>query len=444
MLTALALTSACKSRNPLFCRADVDCADPLRPVCDVNGSLPGSDGLTNTCVPDPAGADAGPSSDAMICEMCAYQYTRTLTPADSDGFDNFGFAVAASGPTVLVGAVLNSDDGSASGSAYVFDNDGTSWNETIKLTASDAAAGDRFGRAVGLDGTVAAVGAARDDNKNGTEAGAVYVFELVGDTWEETARLVAATGSASDRFGTSVAVSGTTIAIGVPFDDTVAPDAGAVYVFEKRAGSWEQRVRLTASDGGLDHQLGTTVAISGGTIVAGALFSSDSGSAYVFENNADAWEEAQRLDPSDGASSDRFGAAVGISGDAIAVGAYRDDDDGDESGAVYVFTRSGMFSETDKLTASDAQPGDRLGFSVSVSGQVIAAGATGDDEAMGSAYVFEGAGAGKLTPPDGSAGDHHGSAISVSNATLAVGAPDHAGPGGPGSGAVYIYEQMPE
>ena len=154
-----------------------------------------------------------------------------LTASDAATFDLFGRNVALSGDPAVVGAVLDDDAGSFSGSAYVFVRSGTTWSEQAKLTASDGAAADFFGRSVAVSGDTAVIGAERD-NDAGTNSGSAYVFVRSGTTWSEQAKLTASGAAAGDLFGFSVAVSGDTAVVGAPLGDGAVINSGAAYAFE--------------------------------------------------------------------------------------------------------------------------------------------------------------------------------------------------------------------
>ena len=175
-------------------------------------------------------------------------------------------------------------------------------------------------------------------------------------------------------------------------------------MFEKdeSTGHWNETAKLTASDGHSTDYFGYAVSAFRNRAIVGAYMDDDdngdrSGSAYVFQKNQSTgiWAETAKLKASDGAAGDQFGRSVSISGKIVIVGAYRDDDYGYNSGSLYVYEMNestGVWSEAAKLTASDGAAGDFFGCSVSVSGNIVIAGAYGDDDNglnSGSAYVFE-------------------------------------------------------
>ncbi|MDM8553642.1 choice-of-anchor D domain-containing protein [Desulfococcaceae bacterium HSG7] len=387
--------------------------------------------------------------------------TAKLTAGDAAADDFFGWSVAVSGDTAVVGAYKDDDGGTASGSAYVFERDSggaDNWGQTAKLTASDAAADDQFGYSVAVSGDTAVVGAYHD-NDDGTNSGSAYVFEK-GAGWSdmtETAKLTASDAVANDEFGISVAVSGDTAVVGAYYDGS---HSGSAYVFERDNGgadNWGQTAKLTASDAAVNDLFGFSVAVSGNIAVVGAYGDdSDSGSAYVFERDnggADNWGQTTKLTAGDAAADDSFGYSVAFSGDTAVIAAYRDDDGGTDSGSAYVFERDNggadNWGQTAKLTASDAAATDQFGRFLAFSGDTAVVGAFLDDDAgsgSGSAYLFEkGAGwsdmtqTAKLTASDAAFGDNFGRSVAVSGDTAVVGA-CFGDAGVLDSGSAYVFE----
>ena len=201
-------------------------------------------------------------------------------------------------------------------------------------------------------------------------------------------------------------MSGDTIVVGAEGDDDGnLSNSGSAYVFVKPSGDWAnatQTAKLTASDSAARDEFGNSVSVSGSTVVIGALEGDvngiSSGSAYVFERPSEGWTDATqtaKLTAFDGATGDRFGSSVSVSGDTIVVGAAYRGDNGSQSGAAYVFVKphrgwADATTETTQLIASDSAAGDIFGISVSVSGGTIVSGASQDNDKgsnSGSAYV---------------------------------------------------------
>ncbi len=207
-----------------------------------------------------------------------------------------------------------------------FVRSGAVWSEQQKLEASDASADDFFGDSVAISGETVVVGAHGDDGAAGFDQGSAYVFVRSGGVWSEQQKLEASDAAALDSFGWSVAISGETIVVGAPFDDGAAGEnQGSAYVFVRSGGVWSEQQKLEASDAAYFNIFGTSVAISGETVVVGAVESGSQGtfqgSAYVFVRTDGVWSEQQRLKPSDAEDSAVFGHSVAISGETVVVGA---------------------------------------------------------------------------------------------------------------------------
>jgi len=333
-----------------------------------------------------------------------------------------------------------------------------SFAEIVKLTASDAAADDRFGR-VSISGDTAIVGAEGNDDA-GSFSGSAYIFVKSGTTWIQQAKLTASDADMSDSFGNSVSISGDTVIVGAPLDDEAGFNAGAAYIFVKPVGGWvdsTETAKLTALDAFTSDLFGRYVSISGDTAVVASIQDDDagvsSGSAYVFVKPVGGWVDSTqtaKLTASDGFAFHGF-SRLSISGDTAIVGAAGDDDGGFESGAAYVFVKPvGAWADstqTAKLTASDAAPDDQFGASVSISGDTVIVGArtliAGGNEA---AYIFvkpvggwvDSTQTAKLTASDAAVDDFFGHSVSISGDNAIVGAlgDDNAGSR---SGSAYIF-----
>ena len=286
-----------------------------------------------------------------------WQIEAELTASDAAANDWFGWSVSVSGDTALVGAYGDDDGGSASGSVYVFTRSGGVWSQQAKLTAADAAAVDYFGYSVSVSVDTALVGAPRDDD-GGSGSGSAYVFTRSGGVWTQQGKLTASDAAADDNFGKSVSVSGETALIGAPLDDDGGSTSGSAYVFTRSGGVWTEQQKITASDVAAGDYFGYSVSVSGDTAVVGAPNDDDggsaSGSAYVFTRSSGVWTQQQKLVAADAAADDQFGVSVSLSGDTTVVGALYDDDGGSASGSAYVFTRSGtVWTEQQKIVASE-------------------------------------------------------------------------------------------
>jgi nucleoside-specific outer membrane channel protein Tsx len=249
-----------------------------------------------------------------------------LTASDGKANDIFGLSVAVSGSTAVVGGPQHAGGSNeAQGAAYVFVESGGTWNQQAELTASDGAQSDAFGYSVAVDGSTAVVGAPNKTAGSNGGQGVAYAFVQSGGTWSQQAELTASDGAAGDYFGGSVAVSGNTAVMGAVLH-TVGSNVrqGAAYVFVESGGTWSQRAELTASDGTASDYFGNSVAVSGSTAVVGAPGGDKfqgAGAAYVFGQSGGTWSQQAELTASDGKAYDQFGSAVAVSGSTAVAGA---------------------------------------------------------------------------------------------------------------------------
>ena len=445
-----------------------------------------------------------------------------LKAGNTGANDRLGWSVAISGETVVVGAPyedsnatgINGDqaDNTAtdSGAVYVFVRNGAAWTQQAYLKASNTQAGDWFGRSVAISGDTLVVGAPLESSNatgvNGnqsdntsTSAGAAYVFTRSGTAWSQQAYLKASNTGINDSFGLAVAISGDTVVVASPSEDSNATgvngdgannsagDSGAAYVFTRVGSNWTQRAYLKAANSGVGDNFGLSVGIDGNTAIVGAPsedgaatgvngnaandLAAYAGAAYVFVRNANAWSQQAYLKASNTGEGDNFGYAVAISGETLAVGApsegsnatgvngNQSNDDALASGATYVFHRSGViWTQQAYLKAGNAAQDDYFGSSVGLSGVTLVIGApfeSGTAVESGAAYVFVRGGTvwsqdAHLKASNLGANDQFGSSVAVSGETVAVGAifesSNSTGINGsssnnlaPNSGATYVF-----
>ncbi len=358
---------------------------------------------------------------------------------------------ALSGDTAVVGAVGQAN---FRGAAYVFVRSGTTWSQQQKLTASDGAGGDEFG-ALAVDGDTILVGANGAPLNATGFAGAVYVFVRSGTTWTQQAKLTASDIAANARFGVSVALSGDRAVIGATGAIVGGfADAGAVYVFERTGATWTQKAKLTASDAAASARFGLSVALSGGTIVAGALDAdtdglTDNGAAYVFVGSGTTWTQQAKLTASDKQGNDEFGHRVALSGDTALVGSRNAG--ASSQGIVYAFVRSGTtWSQQARLQGSSGSAPGQFGHSMALSGDMALIGSAASDFARGQVYVFTRSGTtwteqSIVKPSDLQLGDGFGASVAMSGGTALVGSPKTGTSANPGvsepPGAAYVFVQ---
>jgi hypothetical protein len=370
-----------------------------------------------------------------------------LTTPESFADDDFGASVAVSGDTVVIGAPLNSDVVSRSGTVFVYRRGFLGWALEATLTASNAASNDQFGTTVAIDGDTLVIGATGEDSAatgvNGTspgpednsqpDSGAAYVFRRSGTAWTQEAYLKASNTGGNDGFGHSVAISGDTIAVGAADEDSAATgvngsspgqddnsmaSAGAVYVFHRSGTSWAQEAYVKAANTGAQDRFGDSVALSDDTLVVGASGEDsaatgvdgtapgpgdnskpDSGAAYVFHRTSGAWAQQAYLKASNTGAGDGFGASVAVWLDTVVVGArFEDsgargiapvapgpeDDSKLDSGAAYVFRHGSTWFQAAYVKSANSDAGDGFGASVAIGPDTIVVGAPAEDSCSSS------------------------------------------------------------
>jgi len=324
-----------------------------------------------------------------------------LLLVDAKKFDNFGVSVSLDGDRLAIGMTGDDDNGVDSGSVYVFERDANgSWFQVSKLLPTDGAAGDRFGIEVSLDGERLAIGAHQDDD-NGSFSGSAYVFEHRGKgAWLEVSKLLPPDGQWGDRFGISVSLDGDRLAVGAHEDDDNGTESGSAYVFDRDDdGDWFIVGKLLPLGAQPNDHFGFSVSLDEDRVAIGAYQDDPRrpGSAYVFERDQDGnWFEIGKLLSLDGRRGDQFGISVSLDGDRLAIGANQRNESGSDSGSAYLFERDeeGGWFEVNELSPLDGQKDDHFGSVVSLDGDRLAIGASGDDREnavfnSGSAYVFE-------------------------------------------------------
>ena len=381
---------------------------------------------------------------ALLCPLVSAQELKLLA-SDGAATDGFGTSVALSDGTAVVGSPYDSDNGSGSGSAYL--HDASTGLLITKLLPSDGAAGDFFGKAAAISNSIAVVGAPNDDD-NGLDSGSAYSFDAV--TGVQLAKLLPLSASADDKFGSSVAISGSTAIVGAPGDSpsSTLSNAGSVYRFNAATGAITLLFWQSDAEAG-DH-FGTSVAISGTPAIGARAVigapddddnGTDSGSAYLYDANTGVL--ITKLLPNDGAAGERFGYSVAVSDSTVVVGAPADEDNGLLSGSAYVFDADTGALIT-KLLPSDGAVNNYFGVSVAVSGSIAVIGAGGDDDngaISGSAYLFDtttGTQLAKVLPSDGAANDYFGLSVGISGSTSIVGA-NGDDDNGLDSGSAYLF-----
>jgi hypothetical protein len=331
-----------------------------------------------------------------------------ILASDGASDDYFGFRVTVGNGRIVVGAIGDDDNGSNSGSVYIFDLEGT---QLAKITASDGTAADEFGTSVAIGNGRIVVGASGDNSSQGS----AYIFDLDGT---QLAKITASDGDAGHNFGFSVAVGNGRIVVGAYGDDDNGSSSGSAYIFDLDG---TQLAKITASDGAANDNFGYEVTVGSGRIVVSTfnkgsfyIFDLDGtqlakitasgysvavgngrivlgnvgvdnlrGAAYIFDLDG---TQLANITASDGAAQDRFGTSVAIRNGRIVVGAQSDGDNGYFSGSTYIFDLDG--TQLAKITPNDGAASDSFGVSVAIGNGRIVVGALGDNNGQGSAYIY--------------------------------------------------------
>jgi hypothetical protein len=294
-----------------------------------------------------------------------------LRSSDAATDDAFGYSVSLDGDRLVAGARNDDDSALNSGSIYIYDYDGTSWNET-KLIASDPGKISHFGESVAVDGNRIIVGAAFDDNANGGNPnnsldgpGAAYIFDYDGTSWNET-KLIASDGAEGDQFGGTVSVSGDRVAVAAEQDDNAnggSPNssfdgAGAVYVYDFDGASWNE-TKFISSDGASGDQYGQGLSLDQDRLVVGAsradnMNGNAAGAVYVYDFDGTGWNDTTKLIAPDGGASHLFGISVSAQGDRVAIGASFGDGNASNAGSVYLLDQGATSSRLRGAAASQS------------------------------------------------------------------------------------------
>jgi len=444
------------------------------------------------------------SGSAHIFEKIgtSWMHVKTIMADDRAAMDYFGYQVTISSEYALVSAYQDDDNGSKSGSVYVFKNNGSDWIQWDKITPSGATGNEYFGSSLDISDGQAIIGAYGTDD-NGSESGAVHfhAFEskarivslddqYVNDSSlanpifitvinnnsgmitisanSSNITLVDSSNIIFSNSGTNAITTSTVANIPLSLSVTITPTPGIytqtsiisflitdangltqVSSFNYHVGFPEQK--LIADDSAAEDRLGNAVSISAQHAIVGAWYNdemgSNAGAAYIYSYDSNGWSQADKLTAVDGASNDYFGISTAISGDYAIIGAHGDDDKATDSGAAYVYYRNGTkWTPTAKLVDSAGAASDLLGYAVSISGDFVIVGAYLDDQSatnQGSAIIYKNNGKSfsqevKLLANDPAASDYFGRSVSISGNTAIVGAYGDDD-NGAGSGSAYIF-----
>ncbi|WP_420181942.1 hypothetical protein ACNO8S_11600 [Haloarcula sp. KBTZ06] len=393
---------------------------------------------TPTATLSPSTADkpatSTPSAGRTETTTAISSPTETASPAVAEEAGTPVFTPTPNGTVDEFGrAVALSADAAVvlaeSDGAYVFEANG-GWRPTTVLTPDEE---EHFG---GYNISAAMVGeeAILGGPGAGSEGGAVYLFARDDDQWRQRHQFVP--NEDRDEFGRSVAFDGERVVVGDNNDPTTMRSwSGSAYVFGRDGTDWTQEGAL-GSDA--ENLFGTAVTVAGDTVLVGAPYAEqdgqETGAVFVYERADGEWSQQMLLTPDDSVADSLFGQSVALDGDTAVVGAP-----GDGGGSAYVFERTETeWTQRARLTAADAGSGDDVGWSVAYTGGVAVLGAP-KAGASGHAYVFRAADdwteTRRLVPKNPKQDAEFGFAVALHGTTALVGSPAFDGPS-----PAYLFE----
>lgn len=410
---------------------------------------------THVLVGAPASDEHGPNSGAAFGYTftgSSFAATGPVPPADLNAQDSFGFDVDLDAGRAVVGAPGDNEAASDGGSVYVLD-EASGWS-AVKLTASDPDSVQFFGNSVAIDGDTIAVGAPRDDTQ-ASDAGAVYVFEFDGSAWNETQKLTPAGLDASDKFGVVVALDGDVLMGTAADDDDLGSNAGAVWVYRRTGGTWLLEDKLAPADLAAGDSFGFDLALDGDTALIGAPEqdgpSPGTGAAYFYTFDGLGWTPVQKLTPVAPTAFDFFGNYVDLEGDLAVVASPGDNNVAANSGVVDIYRSDGFgWNFEQQVFPPDGLADDSFGTRASISGNRLLVGARLADLGAvdsGGAYLYRFDGSwteeARFAAAESQTEHAFGHAVALDGATALVAAEEHPA-AGQLAGAAHVFDLVPE
>ena len=329
----------------------------------------------------------------LIISICAitlfadWSIEQKVFAEDGSGEDYFGQSVSISGEYAIVGSYLNNYP---LGAAYLYKKINDQWFETEKIQASDSINTQYFGSSVFINGDYMIISANHNYNNS---SGSTYIYHNDGESWNEVDTITASGSPICDQYGCSVGITenGEYAIVGAFNDDENGESSGAVYVYQQINSEWNLQTKIMAYDGSLQDLFGCSVFITDNFLFVGAINDDDngeeSGSIYIYENNGINWEFHSKIIASHNTSNDRFGHSISVCDDFLIVGTLCFD-----QGEAFIFTNENSnWIEESILTASDGFDYDHFGRSVSISEDYAVVGACDcpDVGVSASAYFFK-------------------------------------------------------
>ena len=327
-----------------------------------------------------------------------------LSPSVPAERDEYGWSAVIEGDIIAVGAPYHDVLGEDTGAVFIFERIDGEWIETTYLLPPYPDPLGWFGRWLAIGDGRIVIGAPyedgrADDGSRIDDSGVAYVYEKVSGEWARTGTLLPAVPNAGASFGWSVAISGDRIAVSAWEDPLRGEETGSVTIFTQHKGLWQAEAVLQPSVPSERMMFGRDIDMQDNVLVVGApgddTIAEDAGAVYVWHHYNDEWNFAGKLVAADGIANDRLGSQVALQMPWLASGAYDHDDPNWSAGATYVWKLDNLWNFHDKLEASDMQPGDWFGYSVDIQADRMVIGAPhrahpeSGTYRSGAAYVFE-------------------------------------------------------
>ena len=304
------------------------------------------------------GASSGGAYVLLKSENKNWEFYQKLLPFDASEADEFGKTVDIYQDYIVSCSYLDDDSGTNSGSVYIYKWNGQSWEHNDKIHASDPEDYSQFGLALDLFKNQLIIGSPFK-NSCGTNCGAAYIYERINGKWTETAKLVPDDLSEKDEFGITTKINNDYAFVSSIKDDDLGENSGSVYIYKKTNNKWNYLQKLTAFDGEAGDAFGIALEINDSLAIIGSYFDDDngenSGSVYIYKNIDDDWQFIKKITPDDGDESDAFGSSISLNENNVLIGAYSDDDNGFFSGAAYLFSLEKILTNSKDLNLNNIE-----------------------------------------------------------------------------------------
>lgn len=383
----------------------------------------------------------------------AQNYSQKIFPLDPRTGVFFGRYIAMNDDDAFISAYLDYENGTASGSMYIFSLSDNRFNQVAKKFPVDGAVEDYFSYSVSSSGDYLITGAHHDSDK-GASSGAAYILKKTGSSWDFYQKIVPDDGKEADEFGKTVAISGNYAVVCSYLDDDNGTNSGSIYLLELKNEVWKIINKIYPSDPEIQSLFGLSLDMNNDLIIAGSPFyrgnGNSAGKAYIFRYDSLSWLQVAALQPDEINDLDQFGTSVRISDNFAFISAIKDDDKGENSGAVYIYKKKdeNTWAFHQKVTAPDGSAGDGFGIAITGNDTILIIGSYFDDDNgtnSGSAYIFKNLEDQwiyfrKLIPTDSDESDAFGSSLAFNKNGLLVGAYSDDD-NGFFSGAVYYFSK---